>query len=224
MRLLAVALAAVLLPFDSSPAAAQSVVPRPVVLSARPGRFTLTARTTISTDRASEPLAYQLAHDLEPATGFRLRVVVAPSAAPGAIDLRRDASLTRLGHEGYTLGVRASGITARALDDPGLFYAIQTLRQLLPPEIFREAAVAGVAWVVDGVSVEDTPRFTWRGGHLDVGRHFMPKEFVKKYVDLLALHKLNSLHLHLTDDQGWRIEIAKYPKLTALGAWRKETL
>jgi hexosaminidase len=82
----------------------------------------------------------------------------------------------------------------------------------------------GVEWVVPAVTIEDQPRFTWRGMHLDVARHFMPKEFVKKYLDLLALHKINTFHWHLTDDQGWRIEIAKYPKLTQVGAWRKETI
>ena len=79
-------------------------------------------------------------------------------------------------------------------------------------------------WHVPAVTIEDMPRFPWRGGHLDVGRHFMPKEFVKKYIDLLALQKLNTFHWHLTEDQGWRLEIKKYPKLTEIGAWRKETL
>src|SRR5262249_43396558 len=89
---------------------------------------------------------------------------------------------------------------------------------------FREAAVAGVEWRVPAVSIEDVPRYQWRGGHLDVARHFQPKEFVKKYIDLLALHRMNRFHWHLTDDQGWRLEIPRYPKLTEVAAWRKETL
>ncbi len=106
----------------------------------------------------------------------------------------------------------------------GLFYGIQTIRQLLPPAIFREAPLDSMRWTMPAVTIEDQPRFRWRGAHLDVVRHFMPKEFVKKYLDLLALHKMNSFHWHLTDDQGWRIEIRKYPKLTGVGAWRKETM
>jgi hexosaminidase len=132
--------------------------------------------------------------------------------------------LKKLGAEGYALDVRPTRIAARAPEPAGLFYAVQTLRQLLPPEIFREAPVGDVAWRVPAVAIEDQPRFPWRGAHLDVARHFMPKEFVKKYIDLLALHKLNTFHWHLTEDQGWRLEITQYPKLTEVGAWRKETL
>jgi hexosaminidase len=84
--------------------------------------------------------------------------------------------------------------------------------------------MTGVPWTMPGVTIEDEPRFRWRGAHLDVVRHFMPKEFVKKYIDLLALQKMNSFHWHLTDDQGWRIQIRKYPRLTEVGAWRNETL
>ncbi len=111
-----------------------------------------------------------------------------------------------------------------AFNPIGVFYGVQTLRQLLPPEVFREATVTGVTWGVPAVLIEDQPRFGWRGGHLDVCRHFMPKEFVKKYIDLLALHKLNTFHWHLTDDQGWRIAIRKYPRLTEVGGWRAATL
>src|SRR2546429_5022581 len=92
------------------------------------------------------------------------------------------------------------------------------------PIFLREAKVAGTAWTIPAVSIEDYPRFSWRGMHLDVGRHFMPKRFVKKYIDLLALHKMNRFHWHLTEDQGWRIEIKQYPRLTAVGAWRRGTI
>jgi hexosaminidase len=137
---------------------------------------------------------------------------------------RIDPSLKRLGPEGYLLDVRSTRIVARAPEPAGLFYAVQTLRQLLPPQIFREAPAAEVTWTIPAVTIEDYPRFGWRGAHLDVGRHFMPKEFVKKYIDLIALHKLNTFHWHLTEDQGWRLEITQYPKLTEIGAWRKETI
>jgi hexosaminidase len=152
--------------------------------------------------------------------------VVRTTGAPpaNAITLRRDPSLARLGSEGYALEVSGSRIALRAAESAGLFYAVQTLRQLLPPEIFRAAPVAGVAWTLPAVSIEDAPRFAWRGAHLDVGRHFMPKEFVRKYIDLLALHKINTFHWHLTEDQGWRLQIRKYPRLTEVGAWRRESL
>ncbi len=206
------------------PATAQQVIPRPVTMTQRAGQFTLTSETEIWTDSSSAALGHQLARYLEPATGFTIRVLTGRTAPARSISLRRDASLSHLGNEGYLLEVHPSGVIARAPQDAGLFYAVQTMRQLLPPQIFREASVQGVEWSLPSVSIEDFPRFAWRGGLLDTGRHFMPKEFVKKYIDLLALHKLNTLQLHLTDDQGWRIEIKRYPKLTEVGAWRKETL
>jgi hexosaminidase len=205
--------------------AAVAIIPQPVSLTSRPGRFTITRQTVIWTDRVSADVARQLARYLEPATGMTLRVQVGGSPPPGSIALRRDRALKkRLGEEGYVLEIRPTRIIARAPEPAGLFYAVQTMRQLLPPEIFRDAPIGNVAWTLPAVSIEDYPRFPWRGAHLDVGRHFMPKEFVKKYIDLIALHKLNTFHWHLTEDQGWRIEIKQYPRLTEVGAWRKETI
>jgi hexosaminidase len=205
-------------------AMAQHIVPQPVKQTARAGRFAITKSTVISTDAASAAVGRQLARYLEPATGFTFQVRASGPAPARSISLRRDRTLERLGEEGYLLEVRPTGIQARAFAAAGLFYAVQTIRQLLPPEIFREAAVDNADWSLPALAIEDYPRFRWRGGHLDVGRHFMPKEFVKKYIDLLALHKLNTFHWHLTEDQGWRLEIKQYPKLTEVGAWRKETL
>jgi hexosaminidase len=211
-------------------AAAQtvSIIPRPVSVRTDAGHFTLDARTVIWTDLASAPIAHQLARYLEPATALTLRVQVGGPVPGGAIALRRDPSLTRVGVEGYSLVVRSSGVDARAPEVAGLFYAIQTIRQLLPPAILRDAPAfvigSSTEWSMPAVTIEDQPRFAWRGGHLDSARHFMPKEFVKKYIDLLALHKLNTFHWHLTDDQGWRIEIKQYPRLTAIGSCRKETI
>ena len=141
-----------------------------------------------------------------------------------AIRLRLNPRLISLGREGYRLEISPDRITILAHAPAGLFYACQTLRQLLPPAIFREAPSAGATWSVPCARIEDTPRFAWRGAMLDCSRHFMPRSFVKKYIDLLALHKMNVFHWHLTDDQGWRIEIKKYPRLTQVGAWREETL
>src|SRR6185503_10064062 len=128
------------------------------------------------------------------------------------------------GDEGYRLDASPSQVAIRAYRAAGAFYGLQTLRQLFPPAIFRQAQTAGVMWSIPAIAIEDSPRFAWRGVHLDVARHFMPKEFVKKYIDLLALHKMNRFHWHLTDDQGWRIEIKKYPLLTSVGAWRDSTI
>ena len=203
---------------------APALIPRPVRVTVKPGSFTLSGATVITTDRASRALGEMLADYFFPATGFRLAV---RSAAPGGarvISVGLDATLTALGEEGYRLEVSPARLTIRAARPAGAFYAIQTLRQLLPAAIFRQARVPTAIWTIPAVSIEDSPRFRWRGIHLDVARHFMPKEFVQKLVDLAALHKLNRLHLHLTDDQGWRIEIRQYPRLTQVGAWRRQTI
>jgi hexosaminidase len=201
-----------------------AIVPQPVSLARRGGFFTVTNETSIWADDAILSLGRQLADYLKPATGFPLIVRSGGTPPANSIILRRDTSLAQLGPEGYRLEVSPLKIVISAREPAGLFYGLQTLRQLLPPEIFRQAPVTGTRWTVPAVTVEDYPRFRWRGAHLDVSRHFMPKEFVKKYIDLLALHKMNSFHWHLTDDQGWRLEIRKYPKLTEVGAWRRETL
>ena len=197
-----------------------AVIPQPGNVAYGSGAFVLTDRATISTDAAMRGVGYALADYVAPATGYRLPV----RTSAGAISIRTDTSLQRLGDEGYRLVVTPAGITIRAAKPAGAFYAVQTLRQLLPVAVFRAAKVDGVAWTVPAVVIEDAPRFSWRGAHLDCGRHFMPKEFVKKYIDLLALHKLNRFHWHLTEDQGWRIEIKKYPRLTEIGSWRSGTL
>ena len=221
---------------QTPPSAAEGdlgLIPRPQRLETRPGAFTLDSGTIIWTDLASATTGRQLARYLEPGTGFALSVRsggapprdVGSRRGAGVIELRRDSSLAAaLGTEGYRLTVRPGRIVARAAGDAGLFYAVQTMRQLLPPAVFREAPLPNVAWTMPAVDIEDAPRFPWRGAHLDVARHFMPKEFIEKYIDLLALHKLNVFHWHLTDDQGWRLEIRKYPRLTSVGAWRTETV
>jgi hexosaminidase len=201
-----------------------SIVPVPESLTVGTGQFTLTAATTIWADAASADVARRFAAWIAPATGLTLPVRVGGTPTGRAIVLRRDARLTRLGAEGYELAVTSRQVTIRARERAGVFYGLQTVRQLLPPEIFREARVDSVPWVMPALRIVDRPRFSWRGAHLDAGRHFMPKEFVKKYIDLLALHKLNSFHWHLTEDQGWRLQIRKYPRLTDVGGWRTQTI
>ena len=201
-----------------------AVIPRPVHMTRGTGTFLVTPATVVVTDRATRLIGYQLSDWLAPATGYRLAVSGAAGTAARTISLRVDPTLARLGEEGYRLSVAGTRITIRAYRPAGVFYGVETLRQLLSPDIFREAPVAGVSWTVPVVDIEDMPRFSWRGAHLDVSRSFMPKEFVKKYIDLLALHKMNRFHWHLTDDQGWRIEIKRYPLLTSIGGWRRQSL
>lgn len=145
-----------------------------------------------------------------------------PEDSPQAVRLRVDDTLEP---EAYRLAVSATwGVEIRGGDPAGVFWGAQTLRQLLGPEAFRRAPVRpGMRYGIPHQTVEDAPRFRWRGLLLDVARHFMPKDGVLRYLDLMAAHKLNVLHLHLTDDQGWRIEIKRHPKLTETGSWRSRT-
>ena len=200
------------------------VVPKPVKLERREGVFTLDEATRVTFpagDAAAEAAAAMLGEALRPATGLPL--AAGPGeAGPNTIHLRTEE--TGLGPEGYRLEVAGDRALITGAAGPGLFYGVQTLRQLLPAAVFGAARAEGSVWAVPCVRVEDRPRFAWRGMLLDPARHFMPLAFVKKFVDTMALHKMNRLQLHLTDDQGWRIEIKKYPKLTEVGAWRAETL
>jgi len=184
--------------------------------------FELTADTTIVAVDLALAASNLLAQYLRPATGFSLPVV--PVANPGqpVIHLLIDAAID--GEEAYRLDVDSQSVTLRASTSTGLVRGVQTLRQLLPPEIFSSTPVNDARWLIPGVVIEDQPRFSWRGGHLDVCRHFFSVDVVKQFIDLLALHKFNRFHWHLTDDQGWRIEIKRYPRLTEIGAWRKRTM
>ncbi len=195
-----------------------AVVPQPLSMTSSGESFTLNDKTVIV---SSGPTGRMLQSFLSPATGYPLEIKV--RGDKNAIHLKKTKD-QKLGEEGYRLNVKADRVEIEAATDAGLFYGAQTLRQLLPPDIFRRAKVSGREWTVAGVKIEDQPRFKWRGSMLDVSRHFAPKEFVMKYIDLLAMHKLNTFHWHLTEDQGWRIEIKKYPKLTEVGAWRKDTM
>ena len=220
-----VTLAATLAAQTPAVSSAIAIIPLPTTMTPGPGEFVLTASTIIVTDPAVTAQGRQLAGLLNAPTGFDLAVRGGVSPSAGFLALRIDKNfVTALGDEGYRLEATTKGVTIRAATPHGVFHGMQTLRQLLPVDVYRQATVAGVTWRVPAVVIEDTPRFSWRGAHLDVSRHFMPKEFVKKYIDLLAIHKMNRFHWHLTDDQGWRLEIKKYPRLTDVGAWRSETL
>ncbi len=205
-----------------------SIIPAPAKLSqCNAGVFTINPGMNIMFQPAeARPTADYLAARLRAATGYDLHVVEGGegSAADGGISLVAGSPGVQPGAEAYRLEVRPTGVIIEAASGVGFFYGAQTLLQLLPPEVFSGVPVEGHAWEMPCVSVEDQPRFGWRGAMLDVCRHFFDKEFVKRYIDLLALHKLNTFHFHLTDDQGWRIEITRFPRLAEVGAWRHETM
>ena len=199
-----------------------TVIPRPAQLTPGTGNFTLAANTVLVADLALETVARRFARDIAAPTGFELAVQsVAPAPGTPHIHLALDPAVN--GAEAYALQVTPAAITIRAATPTGAFYALETLKQLLPPAIYREARVERTPWTVPAVTISDAPRFAWRGSHMDVSRHFMPIEHVKKHLDLMARHKLNRFHWHLTEDQGWRIQIRKYPRLTEVGGCRART-
>jgi hexosaminidase len=203
------------------------VIPRPAQLTPGTGQFTLGHDTLIviqGNSRELHELVRYVIDRLGPATGFRLRLQDQSYDSPpkNAIVLTLDGPAT-LGDEGYTLVATSDGVRIAAHRIAGLFHGVQTLRQLLPPLIESPTRVKeNDTWTIPAVTITDVPRFRWRGMLLDVGRHFRTVDEVKRYIDLLAYHKMNVLHWHLTEDQGWRIEIKKYPKLTEVGAWRDD--
>lgn len=201
------------------------LIPAPLTTGAADptGDFVLDGTTVIDAGPGTEGTARWLRGTLGAATGFALPP--GDGADSGALRLRiRPDETVRLGPEGYTLHVDRNAVTLSGGGPAGVFWGAQTLRQLLGPDAFRRAPLdPGRRWTVPATDVEDAPRFRWRGLLLDVARHFTAKEGVLRYLDLMAAHKLNVFHFHLTDDQGWRLEIKRYPKLTETGAWRART-
>ena len=222
----------------SSGAAGLAIVPQPVQVQLLPGTFTLCPQipltnapayslTKILADPASMEIAQYLAATLFKSTGwqFPLGTNSDSLAVRGAILLTTTDAHAALGSEGYELTVAPDSVVVRAPGQSGVFYGVQSLLQLLPPQIFAQHPVAGVPWTIPCVYIQDQPRFPWRGAMLDVSRHFFNKDEVKQVLDAMAIHKLNVFHWHLTDDHGWRIQINSYPALTATaatntGAWR----
>ena len=199
-----------------------AIVPQPQKVTPKPGHFTLSKKTPLEAPAALRAVAERFRDDLRPGTGVDLPIVAKGRGARVSLQIDRKQKGT-FGEEGYRLSVTPRQITVVGAAPAGVFYGLQSLRQLLPAETFRRAAAPASSWSIPAVEIEDRPRFSWRGSHLDVGRHFQPKAFLLKHLDLMALHKLNVFHWHLTEDQGWRLEIKKYPKLTEVGAWRKDS-
>ena len=199
-----------------------SVIPLPSEMKPGVGSFTLTSAVKIVAKNDSaevKKVCDFFLNLINPSTGLNIGYA-SSSKFPIVVELNPEI----VHPEGYYLKVTSKDITIQAKKPVGIFYAFQTLRQLLPPVIESRTVVANRTWTIPAVEINDAPRFSYRGQMLDVVRHFFPVNDVKRFIDLMAMHKFNYLHLHLTDDQGWRIEIHSFPKLQTVSAWRKETL
>ena len=196
------------------------LIPYPANLTRNEGTFNLkqlTAITTPAGDEAVARYAQEFATQLEKTSG--IKVPVNPTTAATSLVMTKDATLA---HEAYKLTVNEAGINIAAADSTGFFYAIQTLKQLMPHAIYnRNGASTAIDWTVPCVEIADQPQLGHRGYMLDVARHFFSKTEVKRILDIMATYKMNRFHWHLTDDQGWRIDIPEYPKLAQVGAVRK---
>ena len=192
-----------------------NIIPQPQSMVLGKGYFQFTQETVFVIDPALMPAQLPFLEQFERASGFKFAVQkVALSGSSVVIDT--DKSLPK---EGYTLAVTPKQISIKAADYNGALYALQTLRQLLPNEV-ESTKLVKRDWLVPAVTITDAPQYQWRGLMLDVSRHFFPKEYILKTLDRMAMLKLNTFHFHLVDNEGWRIEIKKYPKLTEVGAWR----
>ncbi|SEM38021.1 hexosaminidase [Pseudoxanthomonas sp. GM95] len=194
-----------------------SLIPAPVQVTRRAGTLRIGAGTVISipvNDADTLQAATQLAALVQRTRGLVLPVRAEAEATPGSVRLQPDPQAPVEQAEGYALDVSAQGLEVRARDAAGVYYGAMTAWQLMTPDAARGEVQVPI------VQIRDWPRFGWRGQHLDVARHFLDVDTVKHVLDAMALHKLNVFHWHLSDDQGWRIEIKQYPKLTEIGAWR----
>jgi len=195
-----------------------SIIPQPQSITTGNGRFIYNRQTKIIVGGQS-PLLIEIARQCSTQIQYFTKIhssiaSVIPPRSTNILILRLTPDDSTLGNEGYNLSVDKQHAIIEGATEAGVFYGVQSFLQLLP--INKHP----ISFTVPLIKIYDAPRFQWRGMHLDVSRHFLPKEFIKTYIDILAMHKINVFHWHLTDDQGWRIEIIKYPKLTQVGAWR----
>jgi len=198
-----------------------AIIPKPLMMQVHNGHFTLNNATAVTTSSAKADVKQTIqwfTDKIATSTGFHLSNHQSSRNEINLI-LNKNAD-TSLHDEGYTLNVTPTKVSIVANKAAGLFYGLQTVLQLLPPEIASVSEVKNVNWTIPDVSIKDVPRFGWRGLMLDVSRHFFTKQEVEQYIDQMARYKYNTLHLHLADDQGWRIEIKSLPELTKVGAWR----
>ncbi len=203
-----------------------NIIPYPQHLIPQKGKFAFKKQTNIIYDAENpelKKLVEQFSNQIELVSSFKLKKADRESAISNNIVFKLSTDKSE-NTEAYQLNVSAKNITIEASTPNGIFYGLQTLYQMMPPEIYGKTKAKSTKWIVPAAEITDKPRFSYRGLHLDVCRHYFPLEFIKKYIDAMAIHKLNRFHWHLTDDQGWRIEIKKYPKLTEIGSKRAETL
>lgn len=201
----------------ATPVALDAIVPLPAQVEAAPGKAPVSVDVSSPLQAcggAAENVARHFTELLQRTRGLALRAQCQATAPASGIELRLDAQLADTGAEGYRLEAADGRVLVRARSEAGLFYGAVSLWQLL------SAAPPGAAIAIAAGRIDDAPRYSWRGLMLDSARHYQSPEFIRKLIDAMALHKLNTLHWHLTDDQGWRIEIRKYPLLTEVGAWR----
>jgi hexosaminidase len=201
----------------------QQIIPEPVAQQKALGEFVLTADTRIHIPKGNpevRKIAEFLAMTLAIPTGVKLPVLETPKIGKH-INFKLESTPFKVvgQEEGYSLEITPKHIDIKAQTPAGLFYGVQSLIQLFPKQI-EGKKYQRMVWKIPASSVIDYPRYAWRGIMLDVSRHFFPKEYIKSFIDQLARYKFNTFHWHLTDDQGWRIEIKSYPKLTSVGAWR----
>ena len=215
MRLLALAIAVFALQITQ--AQELNIIPEPYLATKGKGNYLLPKSIAINAPSSANDLTDQIANELRVASGKT--VFFSKNNASVHLEIIKDDVL---GAEGYTLKVNEKGIEVKANTNAGLFYGWQTLKQIMPSAIYSKKEVKDVQWQLPYVTITDKPRFGWRGMMLDVSRHFFSKEDVKVFIDDMARYKFNRFHWHLTDDQGWRIEIKSLPKLTTVGAWRAE--
>ncbi|WP_144876321.1 beta-N-acetylhexosaminidase [Microbacterium sp. 1.5R] len=198
-----------------------TLLPRPTAQEFSDGEFDLTRDTALSAHPDLVQPAQRLQERLRAATGFVLPLDVS-TTAPDSVGIRLDLDRS-LAAEGFALETAPGAVRIAASTGRGAQWAVQALLQLFPAAVYRRSPAAGVRWAAPATRFTDAPKFPWRGAMLDVVRHFAPTRDVLRFIDLLAMHRLNTLHLHLSDDQGWRVEIARYPRLTEVGGWRPET-
>ena len=191
------------------------IIPKPQSMTLNNGNFQFTKETVFVSNQSLAPAAEIFAKQFEKASGIKLPIKN-ETVQTNYIALSIDNSLPK---EGYNLVVQPDKISIAAADYNGAIYALETLRQLLPKE-FESSTPVNANWVIPTITINDKPEYPWRGLMLDVSRHFFPKEYILKTLDRMAMLKLNTFHFHLVDNEGWRIEIKKYPKLTEVGAWR----
>lgn len=220
MKKLSIALLAFFMAFAGHTQEKIAVIPEPVSLVAGTGTFTLPGKVTIGI-----PAKADLGHTIGllqskiELTGATVQKQEGSATATINLILNKSRD-TKIGDEGYTLSVTANSVNIKANKPAGLFYGVQTFLQLLPPQIESKEKVSGIAWQAPVVEITDYPRVGWRGLMLDVSRHFFTVAEVKQYIDDMSRFKYNMFHFHLTDDEGWRLQIKSLPKLTEVGAWR----